>query len=71
MTSSEALGTAAMASIIGTVVCMIVAAVRRRIGTTELMRRYQCRAHRSAVLSDLNPSPWADRPYGIFRPEDV
>jgi hypothetical protein len=48
-----------------------IVSMRRRFGSRQLLRRYQARAHRSVVLSQLFPEPWADRPYGFFLPKDV
>lgn len=71
MTPREALETASAAVGVVTLLFIIVGGTRRMMGTNQLRRRYQARAHRSVVLSELWPDPWADRPYGTFRPEDI
>jgi hypothetical protein len=50
---------------------LVVDLARRSVGSRRLMNRYQARAARSVPLATLFPDPWADRPYGFFRPEDV
>lgn len=71
MTFNEAMTAASVASGISTVLFIVVSGVRRIVGTNQLRRRYQARAHRSVPLSELFPGPWADRPYGSYRPEDI
>lgn len=71
MTFNEAMTAASIASGVSTVVFVVIGARRRMAGANELLRRYQARAHRSVPLSELDPGPWADRPYGTYRPEDI
>lgn len=56
---------------LGGVVLWTADIVRHRLGVRFLLERYQARAFRSGPLAVMYPDPWADRPYRVYRPEDL
>lgn len=71
MTFNETMTAASVVSGVVTLAFVIGGGIRRMKAANHLLRRYQARAHRSVPLSELDPDPWADRPYGTYRPEDI